>query len=571
MSKIKLTDLERQLISKNILTSEQLQKISEDAENNGRDILTEIVSSRLVNEKVLAKEIAEHFHMPFFDWAEFDIVASNQNFPIDENVIINLRILPIEYDDRADMPNMTVLIGYPDRDTIEAIDKIKSLKSIGIEIKISEISMIADYIDTRYGSQSEKTVTKEELLSFIINNDNTVVVERLVDNSENKPVENYVIQKLKDAIFQKASDIHFEPYEDSYRIRYRTDGVLELKETLPSNAKDRLTGVLKVMSKMDISEKRNPQDGRIDVMVGKKKIDFRVNSMPTVFGEKIVCRLLDPTSTQMGIEALGFNPQQMELYKEALEKPQGMILVTGPTGSGKTISMYSGLHSLNTIDKNISTAEEPVEMNIKGINQVQVNPRAGLTFASILRAVLRQDPDVIMVGEIRDLETAEIAIKAAQTGHLVLSTLHTNSAAETLTRLQNIGIPTYNIATTVSLVIAQRLARVLCRKCKVPVELPRKTLLNIGFDESEIDDPNFRIYDPVGCASCNKGYKGRTGVYEVVKVNKEIAAIIMNDGNAIEIDEAAKASGYQSLRRSALDKVKSGHTSLQEVMRITVD
>ena len=319
---------------------------------------------------------------------------------------------------------------------------------------------------------------------------------------------------------------------------------------------------------MDISERRVPQDGRIKMRISKNKsIDFRVNTLPTLWGEKIVLRILDSASAQMGIDALGYEDEQKAMYLKTLEEPQGMILVTGPTGSGKTVSLYTGLNILNTPERNISTAEDPVEINLEGINQVHVNPKVGLTFASALRSFLRQDPDVVMVGEIRDLETAEIAIKAAQTGHMVLSTLHTNSAPETLTRLRNMGVPAFNIATSVSLIIAQRLARRLCSKCKQPVDIPKETLLEEGFSEASIE-AGLTVYGPVGCNSCNGGYKGRVGIYELLSMTSEIAELIMSNGNSIEIGEAAQKQGFNNLRRSGLIKVANGLTSLEEVNRV---
>ena len=324
------------------------------------------------------------------------------------------------------------------------------------------------------------------------------------------------------------------------------------------------------MSQMDISEKRVPQDGRIKLKLSKNKaIDFRVNSLPTLFGEKLVLRILDPSSAMLGIDALGYEPAQKKLFMDALDKPQGMLLITGPTGSGKTVSLYTGLNILNREDTNISTAEDPVEINLEGVNQVNVNNKVGLTFAAALKSFLRQDPDIVMVGEIRDLETAEIAIKAAQTGHMVLSTLHTNSAPETLTRLRNMGVPSFNIATSVNLVIAQRLARRLCSQCKEAVEVPEQSLLEMGFTEEDIVNPEFQIYQPVGCSECRDGYKGRVGIYEVMKVTPEISRLIMEDGNAIQIADAADQAGFNNLRRSGLMKVMQGVTSLQEVNRVT--
>jgi type IV pilus assembly protein PilB len=375
---------------------------------------------------------------------------------------------------------------------------------------------------------------------------------------------------LLDAIKGGSSDLHFEPYEKTYRVRFRTDGILHEVARPPIQLAPRISARLKVMASLDISERRKPQDGRIKMKISKTKaIDFRVNTLPTLWGEKIVMRILDPTSAQMGIDALGYEDHQKELYMNALKQPQGMILVTGPTGSGKTVSLYTGLNILNTTDVNISTAEDPVEINLEGINQVNVNPKQGMDFSQALRAFLRQDPDIIMVGEIRDLETAEIAIKAAQTGHMVMSTLHTNSAAETLTRLRNMGVPAFNIATSVNLIIAQRLARKLCSTCKKPVEVPQDVLLKEGFPADQIG--TFKIYGPVGCENCKGGYKGRVGIYEVVKITPALQRLIMEEGNSIEIADQARRDGFNDLRTSGLYKAMQGITSLEEINRVTKD
>ncbi|MCY1402845.1 Type II secretion system protein E [compost metagenome] len=389
-------------------------------------------------------------------------------------------------------------------------------------------------------------------------------------DADDAPVVRFVNKMLLDAIRGGSSDLHFEPYERSYRVRFRTDGMLHEVAKPPIQLASRIAARLKVMAALDISERRKPQDGRIKMKISKaKSIDFRVNTLPTLWGEKIVMRILDPTSAQMGIDSLGYEEDQKELYLAALKQPQGMILVTGPTGSGKTVSLYTGLNILNTVDINISTAEDPVEINLEGVNQVNVNPKQGMDFAQALRAFLRQDPDVIMVGEIRDLETAEIAIKAAQTGHMVLSTLHTNSAAETLTRLRNMGVPAFNIATSVNLIIAQRLARKLCSHCKKEHEVPRETLLKEGFPEERIG--SFKLYSPVGCENCNQGYKGRVGIYEVVKITPAMQQLIMEEGNSIQIAQQARRDGFNDLRTSGLVKAMNGITSLEEVNRVTKD
>ena len=377
---------------------------------------------------------------------------------------------------------------------------------------------------------------------------------------------------MLDAIRTGASDIHFEPYEKNYRVRLRTDGVLHEVARPPIQLATRISSRLKVMSRMDISERRIPQDGRIKMKLSKvKAIDFRVNSLPTLWGEKIVLRILDPSQAKMGIDHLGYEEEQKKIYLDALAQPQGMILVTGPTGSGKTVSLYTGLNILNTPERNISTAEDPVEINLEGVNQVNVHPKVGLDFAEALRSFLRQDPDIVMVGEIRDLETAEIAVKAAQTGHLVLSTLHTNSAPETLTRLTNMGVPSFNIATSVSVIIAQRLARRLCGECRKPAQLPDEVLKAEGFGSVRIPRGEWKIYQPVGCEHCVNGYRGRVGVYEVVRITEGISRIIMAGGSSIQIADQARKEGFNNLRTSALHKVVTGVISLEEANRVTED
>ena len=389
-------------------------------------------------------------------------------------------------------------------------------------------------------------------------------------SQEDAPIVKFVNKILLDAVRKGASDIHFEPFEQSYRIRSRIDGILHEVTRPPLSLRGRLAARIKVMARMNISERRIPQDGSIKLKISKtRSLDFRVNTLPTLWGEKLVLRILDASSAKLGIEQLGFESEQQKLYEAALARPQGMILVTGPTGSGKTVSLYTGLNILNTTERNISSAEDPVEINMEGINQVNVNPKVGLTFAAALRAFLRQDPDVVMVGEIRDLETAEIAIKAAQTGHLVLSTLHTNSASATINRLFNMGIPAYNLAASLQLIIAQRLARKLCSKCKAPSNTPKQVLLDLGFTEGELT--NHTIYKPRGCNQCTSGYKGRTGIYEVVKITDALAELIMQGASVREIDLKAREQGFPDLRMAGRKKVLAGLLSIDELTRVTME
>lgn len=389
------------------------------------------------------------------------------------------------------------------------------------------------------------------------------------NGDDDAPIVKYINSILLDAVRKGASDLHFEPYEKKYRIRFRIDGILTEIATPPVNLANRFSARLKVMSKLDIAERRLPQDGRIKLRISKKRsVDLRVSTLPTIWGEKVVMRILDSSASSLDINILGYSDAQKDKYIKALAKPQGMILITGPTGSGKTVSLYTGLSILNTVERNISTAEDPVEINLTGINQVQINNKAGLTFASALRSFLRQDPDVVMVGEIRDLETAEIAIKAAQTGHLVLSTLHTNSASETLTRLLNMGVEGFNIASSVALIIAQRLARRLCPECKVEDKYSDAQLQKFGFTAQQIEEGGM-IYKPVGCSKCNEGYKGRVGIYEVMPFSENIGRIILSNGNALQIEKAARDEGMYTLRESALQKAMLGLIGLKEVARIT--
>jgi type IV pilus assembly protein PilB len=464
-----------------------------------------------------------------------------------------------------------LFIGLSDPTNQRVLEDIKFQTRLDIEPIIVSQSQLAKTLDNAVGSQAT-TITDSEIgdLDFTTDTDTGKVETLTQSDADDAPVVRLINQVILQAINRGASDIHFEPYEKIYRVRFRQDGMLDEVYKPPVSMAPRLSARLKIMAQMDIAERRVPQDGRIKLYLTKQRaIDFRVNTLPTLWGEKVVMRLLDPSSAQMGIEALGYEDAQKDLFMRAIHKPQGMVLVTGPTGSGKTVSLYTGLNILNTASVNISTAEDPVEINLPGINQVNVNPKVGMTFANALRAFLRQDPDVIMVGEIRDLETAEISIKAAQTGHMVLSTLHTNSAPQTLSRLVNMGVAPYNIASSVTLIIAQRLARRLCQHCKEETKVPAEELTNQGFREDEIS--GMIIYRAVGCDQCNHGYKGRVGVYEVMPISEEIGRIIMANGNAIQIADQARKEGINDLRRSGLNKIRLGLTSLEEINRVTTD
>lgn len=570
---IKMDRLGSLLIEKNLIDVNQAQSCMVEAEKRKVEFFDIILQKKWVEEPELTKVVSEYFHMPIYDWNHFSAQMIPKN-SVDERFVINQQVLPLEEskDEQSGRAILRVVIAYPYKDVTKEISKLAAKTRIKIETFIGDASKVTDNIETHFGQFTGTKVSEEEMLNSIkseftlIDNQNSP----MNDDEESNPLVKFINQLLRDAIRVRASDLHFEPFEDNYRVRFRVDGVLQQMNSFPPETATRFTARLKVMSAMDIAEKRNPQDGRIRYKISDKKtIDFRVNSLPTVYGEKIVLRILDPSSAKMGIDALGYEPEQKQLFLEALKKPQGMILITGPTGSGKTVSLYTGLNILNTLDRNISTAEDPVEINLNGINQVSVNNKTGLTFANALRSFLRQDPDIIMVGEIRDLETAEIAIKAAQTGHMVMSTLHTNSAAETLTRLRNMGVPSFNVATSINLVIAQRLARRLCNRCRREAEINHHALIEIGFTSEELENPDLRIYEAVGCNACTNGYKGRVGIYEVVKIDKQISSLIMNDANAIEIADTARDLGFPDLRRSGIRKVLNGHTTINELMRVT--
>ncbi|NNP72478.1 type IV-A pilus assembly ATPase PilB [Acinetobacter defluvii] len=554
----------RRLVDDGILSAQQMQSALDNAKKNKLNIVAYLIEYANLKPLQLAETIALEFAEPLFDLDSFD----SAQFPkevIESNLLHKHLMLPLVQHGNV------LYIAISDPTNIEALDAARFNSRLNIEVVIVEHNKLVNCLEKYFTAETSFDFGDDDLDVDIISTDEQNTSDDQDDKSgDEAPIVKYINKLLVDAIRMGASDLHFEPYEKSYRVRYRVDGVLRSITNPPLQLATRLASRLKVMSQMDISEKRIPQDGRIKLKLSKTKaIDFRVNSLPTLFGEKLVLRILDPSSAMLGIDALGYEEEQKALFMEALEKPQGMLLITGPTGSGKTVSLYTGLNILNTESSNISTAEDPVEINLEGINQVNVNPKVGLTFSVALKSFLRQDPDIIMVGEIRDLETAEIAIKAAQTGHMVMSTLHTNSAPETLTRLRNMGVPSFNIATSVNLVIAQRLARRLCPHCKAPIEIPKNSLLEMGFTEEDIAHPDFQIFQPVGCPECREGYKGRVGVYEVMKVTPEISKIIMEDGNALEIAAASEKLGFNNLRRSGLIKVMNGLTSLQEINRVT--
>lgn len=570
MSTTPLNGLAKRLVADRILDESTAVSAIKAARRENQTFAHHAVEAKLVASRELASIASQAFGSPLFDLGSynFDLIPKDL---VDEKLISKHFALPLY------KRGNRLFVAVADPTNLAGLDEINFNTGLNTDAVLVEADKLAKAIESYLSDSGDmgaglEGMDDEELDALDVEGGQT---ERQDDNDlggDEAPVVRFVNKVLLDAIRTGASDIHFEPYEKTYRVRLRTDGVLHEVAKPPIQLASRISARLKVMSKMDISERRVPQDGRIKMKLSKTKaIDFRVNSLPTLWGEKIVLRILDPSSAKLGIDALGYEENQKKIYMDALAQPQGMILVTGPTGSGKTVSLYTGLNILNTAERNISTAEDPVEINLEGINQVNVAPKVGLNFAEALRSFLRQDPDIVMVGEIRDLETAEIAIKAAQTGHLVLSTLHTNSAPETLTRLMNMGVPTFNIATSVSVIIAQRLARRLCNECKKPVTLPEEVLKEEGFDAVTIPQSEWKLYQPGGCEHCSKGYKGRVGVYEVVRITDGISRIIMEGGNSIQIADQARKEGFNNLRTSALRKVVMGVTSLEEANRVTKD
>ncbi|MFK7829198.1 MAG: type IV-A pilus assembly ATPase PilB [Congregibacter sp.] len=566
----KPSGLAGRLVIEGLLDADEASKAQAAAANERIPFVRYLVDQVKIDSHRLVEIASQEFGAPRFDIRAFDAQFLPQGV-VEPELVAKHHALPLYSRGKR------LFIAVSDPTNLQALDEIKFHTGLNTEAILVDETWLQKAISEWSEAQDDIGGGLDDLESSELDDIDVAAVDedRSQDddsgNVDETPIVRFVNKVLVDAIKQGASDIHFEPYEKDYRVRFRTDGVLSEVVRPPRNLAPRLSARLKVMSQMDISERRMPQDGRIQMKLSRNRaIDFRVNTLPTLFGEKIVLRILDPTSAQMGIDALGYEEDQKAMYMKALSQPQGMILVTGPTGSGKTVSLYTGLNILNEPTRNISTAEDPVEINLTGINQVHVNAKVGLNFAEALRSFLRQDPDIIMVGEIRDLETAEISIKAAQTGHLVLSTLHTNSAAETISRLLNMGVPAFNVATSVSLIIAQRLGRRLCRECCVPAdEIPRDILLKEGFTDDMLE--NATIMKAVGCDICSDGYKGRVGIYEVVKITPEIADMIMADGNSLEISRQARAHGFADLRTSALRKCAKGMISLEEVNRITTD
>jgi type IV pilus assembly protein PilB len=566
-----LGGLPQRLVQDGVVDEPGMHAALQAAAEKKTSFVTQLIAGGAVKARDIAITAASEYGVPLFDLDALSIDLDAVR-TVSDKLLAKHRVLPLFKRGKR------LFLGVADPTNLHAIDEIKFQTSLAVEAIVVEddklqkkLDKAIEQFDNQMPSLGDDEAIDLDSLEVSGGGDGEDLGEVTRDDVEDAPIVRFVNKVLLDAIRRGASDVHFEPYEKMFRVRLRMDGVLKEVAQPPVQLTGKIAARLKVMARLDIAERRVPQDGRIKMRLSKTRaIDFRVSSCPTLYGEKIVLRILDPSQAMLGIEALGYEGFQKDLYLKHLAKPQGMILVTGPTGSGKTVSLYTGLNILNREDLNISTAEDPAEINLPGVNQVNVNNKVGLTFASALRAFLRQDPDIVMVGEVRDLETAEIAIKAAQTGHLVLSTLHTNDAPQTLTRLVDMGVKPYAIATSVSLIIAQRLARRLCSQCKQPLDVPAEALRKEGFQESDIAT-GIRIYGPKGCSSCTDGYKGRVGLYQVMEVSEEIGRIIMTGGNALDITKQSAKEGVWDLRRSGLEKVKSGLTSLEEINSVTIE
>ena len=556
----------RVLVLAGKLPSRIAEDLSRVARDQRRSFVSAVVGANALSAHDLACSLSQVLGLPLLDLDAIDINRLPQNL-VDARTLSQYQVLVLG------RRGSRLFIGGADPTDQEAVDRIKFATQLTPEWVVLEYDKLARIVDaksTSAGDALDSIVSSGDFDFEVEEQDASTKADDEVASAEveDAPVVRFLQKMLVDAINMRASDLHFEPYENTYRVRFRIDGELREITQPPIAIKDKLSSRIKVISKLDISEKRVPQDGRMKLKFGSKAIDFRVSTLPTLFGEKIVIRILDPSSARLGVDALGYERDEKERLLSAVRRPYGMILVTGPTGSGKTVSLYTCLNILNQPGVNISTVEDPAEINLPGVNQVNVNDKAGMNFAVALKAFLRQDPDVIMVGEIRDLETADIAIKAAQTGHLVLSTLHTNDAPTTLTRLLNMGVPAFNIAASVILITAQRLARRLCENCKAPADYPREALLRAGFAADDLDG-SWRPYRAIGCSACNNGYRGRVGLYQVMPITEAVQRIILAQGNAIDIAEQARRDGVRDLRQAGLLKVRNGVTTLEEVISVT--
>jgi type IV pilus assembly protein PilB len=569
-ARVALQGLPQRLIQDGLVDEQTMLQAITASKEARTNLVSHLVNHGLADAREIAIAASQEFGVPLLDLESIQVDMDVVKL-VSDKLLQKHRVMPLVRRGKR------LFVAVSDPTSLHSIDEIKFQTGMSVEAVVVEDDKLQQIVgraieqsDTQMPGLADDDLDLDNL--EVTGGDEDLEKDAVGrDDVEDAPIVRFVNKVLLDAIKKGASDIHFEPYEKTYRIRLRIDGMLKELANPPVQLAVKISARIKVMSRLDIAERRVPQDGRIKMRISKNRaIDFRVSTCPTLFGEKIVARILDPSSAMLGIDALGYEPFQKKLYMDALARPHGMILVTGPTGSGKTVSLYTGLNILNKEDTNISTAEDPAEINLPGVNQVNVNPKVGLTFASALRAFLRQDPDVIMVGEIRDLETAEIAIKAAQTGHLVLSTLHTNDAPKTLTRLIDMGVKPYAIATSVSLIIAQRLARKLCNGCKARIDLPNEALLKEGFTQADIDS-GMTLYKAVGCNACTDGYKGRLGLYQVMPVTENIGRIILQGGNAVDIADEAAKEGVWDLRRAGLEKARNGITSLDEINQTTVE
>ena len=566
-NKINLGGLARKLILENILDEDKAQEAHQKALTENTPFVAYLVANQIADDRDIAKAASEEFGVPLLDLSaiEFDEEVTSL---VANDLIEKHHVLPIF------KRGNRVYIAGSDPTNIQALDEIKFHVGANTEMVLVEEKKLAKLIEKTlddtgsvFGDMDDADLADLDNLE-VADESNNSDGDSDIDDA---PVVRFVNKMLMDAIKKGASDLHFEPYEKNFRVRFRVDGVLHEASNPPIALAGKISARIKVMSRLDVSERRVPQDGRIKLKISKNKsIDFRVSTCPTLFGEKAVLRILDSDSAKLGIDVLGYEDFQKEIFLENLHKPYGMFLVTGPTGSGKTVSLYTGINILNTEDVNISTAEDPVEINLPGVNQVQVSEKTGMTFPKALKAFLRQDPDIILVGEIRDLETGSIAVKAAQTGHMVMSTLHTNDGPQTLTRLKDMGIPTFAVATSINIIVAQRLARRLCPHCKQPLNIPKDGLVAEGFSEQAIDE-GFTLFDAVGCDQCSDGYKGRTGIYQVMPISDAMKRLIMDDANAVVLADQAAAEGIPDIRQSGLKKVQDGITSMKEINRVTVE
>ncbi|PSJ46630.1 type IV-A pilus assembly ATPase PilB [Zobellella endophytica] len=559
--------LARSLAASSLLLPDELEQAQTLVRQEGKPLSTVLVEQRLLTSQALARFCEQEYGLPLIDLNDFELEQVPPQY-ISMDLIERHHVIPIY------LQGKVLYLAMADPTNVAALEDFSFRFNLVTDALLVEEDKLQQML-TRLqqggtsGVLDLEHIEDNDIAGLELGEDPSERDDDLGRGDDDAPIVRYINKIMLDAVRKEASDLHFEPYERFYRIRFRIDGMLHEVASPPVNLATRFAARLKVMARLDIAERRLPQDGRIKLKLTRNKsVDMRVNTLPTQWGEKVVIRILDSSGARLDIDQLGYDEHQKQLYLHALRKPQGMILVTGPTGSGKTVSLYTGLSILNTVTANISTAEDPIEINLPGINQVQINPKAGLSFAHALRAFLRQDPDIIMVGEIRDLETAEIAVKAAQTGHLVLSTLHTNSATETLTRLSNMGLPAYNIASSVTLIMAQRLARKLCPHCKAREQVPEEQLLTLGFSKFQLEQ-GISLYKAVGCNLCTDGYKGRVGVYEVLPMNERLANLIMEGANSLALARAAEEDGLMTLRRSALEKARLGVISLAEVNRIS--